>query len=229
LFSAHITTVIFNQINFNNSFYMRKYVVEFIGTFFLVLAVCSAIFHNPDNNFAPLAIGFALVVMVYAGGHLSGAHYNPAVSLAVFIRGKMTMVEMIGYWVVQLMGGVIAALVATKLFKYTATPAAPAETFGAIVAELIGTFGLAYVILNVATSPKTANNHYYGLAIGFTVVAMAYAVGPVSGGAFNPAVALGLSVFEKIEWGSLWIYLVGAFGGAILAALLYRILRLDIE
>jgi aquaporin Z len=141
----------------------------------------------------------------------------------------MTMVEMIGYWVVQLMGGVIAALVATKLFKYTATPAAPAETFGAIVAELIGTFGLAYVILNVATSPKTANNHYYGLAIGFTVVAMAYAVGPVSGGAFNPAVALGLSVFEKIEWGSLWIYLVGAFGGAILAALLYRILRLDIE
>lgn len=208
---------------------MRKYVVEFIGTFFLVLAVCSAIFHNPDNNFAPLAIGFTLVVMVYAGGHLSGAHYNPAVSLAVFIRGKMSFVEMIGYWVVQLMAGVIAAIVASKLFKYTAVPATPAETLGALFAEIIGTFALAYVVLNVATSPKTANNHYYGLAIGFTVVAMAYAVGPVSGGAFNPAVALGLSVFEKIDWGSLWIYLAGAFGGGILAALVYRLLRLDIE
>jgi aquaporin Z len=208
---------------------MRKYVVEFIGTFFLVLAVCSAIFHNSDNNFAPLAIGFTLVVMVYAGGHLSGAHYNPAVSLAVFIRGKMSLVEMIGYWVVQLMAGVIAALIATKLFKYTATPAAPAETLGAIAAEIIGTFALAYVVLNVATSPKTANNHYYGLAIGFTVVAMAYVVGPVSGGAFNPAVALGLSVFEKIEWSSLWIYLVGTFGGAILAGIVYRALRLDVE
>lgn len=208
---------------------MRKYVVEFIGTFFLVLAVCSAIFHNSDNNFAPLAIGFALVVMVYAGGHLSGAHYNPAVSLAIFIRGKMSLVEMIGYWLVQLMAGVIAALIATKLFKYTATPAAPAETVGAVFAEIIGTFALVFVILNVATSPKTANNQYYGLAIGFTVVAMAYAVGPVSGGAFNPAVALGLSVFEKIDWSVLWIYIVGAFTGAILAALVYKGLRLDVE
>lgn len=208
---------------------MRKYVVEFIGTFFLVLAVCSAIFHNPDNNFAPLAIGFALVVMIYAGGHLSGAHYNPAVSLAVFIRGKMSMVEMIGYWVVQLMAGVVAAFVASKLFGYTASPEAPAETLGAVAAEIIGTFALAYVVLNVATSSKTANNHYYGLAIGFTVVAMAYAVGPVSGGAFNPAVALGLGVFGKIDWSALWIYLVGAFAGAALAALVYRLLRLDVE
>jgi aquaporin Z len=209
---------------------MRKYVVEFIGTFFLVLAVCSAV-RNQDGfqNFAPLAIGLALVVMIYAGGHLSGAHYNPAVSLAVFIRGKMTLVEMIGYWVVQLMAGVIAALIASKAFDYSATVSAPANEFAAICAEVIGTFALAYVVLNVATSPKTANNHYYGLAIGFTVVAMAYAVGPVSGGAFNPAVALGLSVFEKIDWNALWLYVVGAFVGALLAALLYRLLRLDVE
>jgi aquaporin Z len=208
---------------------MRKYVVEFIGTFFLVLAVCSAIFHNSDNNFAPLAIGFALIVMIYAGGHLSGAHYNPAVSLAVFIRGKMSLVEMIGYWVVQLMAGVVAALIASSLFDYKATPSVPQDTFDAVIAEVIGTFALVYVILNVATSPKTANNQYYGLAIGFTVVAMAYALGPVSGGAFNPAVALGLSVFEKIDWSGLWIYLVGSFGGAIIGALVYRVLRLDIE
>lgn len=208
---------------------MRKYVVEFIGTFFLVLAVCAAIYHNPDNNFAPLAIGFALIAMIYASGHLSGAHFNPAISLAILIRGKMPFVEMIGYWVVQLMAGVVAALVATNLFDYTATPAVPENTFGAVVAELLGTFALAYVILNVATSPKTANNQYYGLAIGLTVVGMAYAVGPVSGGAFNPAVALGLGVFEKIAWDGLWIYLAGSFGGAVLAAFLYRVLRLDIE
>lgn len=208
---------------------MRKYVVEFIGTFFLVLAVCSAIFHNPDNNFAPLAIGFALIVMIYASGHLSGAHFNPAVSLAIFIRGKMAFVEMIGYWVVQLMAGVVAALVATNMFDYSATPTVPGNTMGAVMAELLGTFALVYVILNVATSPKTANNQYYGLAIGLTVVAMAYALGPVSGGAFNPAVALGLSVFEKIGWDGLWIYLAGSIAGAIIAALVYRLLRLDIE
>ncbi len=208
---------------------MRKYVVEFIGTFFLVLAVCSAIYHNPDNNFAPLAIGFALVVMIYAGGHLSGAHYNPAVTLAVFIRGKIRTVEMIGYWVAQLIAGVIAALVASNVFDYSTTITPVDRQMAAVVAEIIGTFALVYVILNVATSPQTANNQYYGLAIGFTVVAMAYAVGPVSGGAFNPAVALGLGVFGKLEWSDLWVYLTGAFAGALLAAILYRFLRMDTE
>ena len=208
---------------------MRKYVVEFIGTFFLILSVCSAVYHNPDNNFAPLSIGFALVAIIYAGGHISGAHYNPAVSLAFFIRGKMSLVEMFGYWVVQLMAGVVAALIATNLFEYKATPFVPDNTIAAIFAEIIGTFAMVYVILTVATSPKTENNQYYGIAIGFAVVGMAYAVGPVSGGAFNPAVALGLSVFEKIDWNGLWIYVVGAFAGAILAALIYRLLRLDIE
>src|SRR5205085_12178513 len=155
--------------------------------------------------------------------------YNPAVSLAVFIRGKMSLVEMIGYWVVQLMAGVIAAVIAKNLFHFQATPSTPDGTLSAITAEVLGTFALVYVVLNVATSPKTANNHYYGLAIGLTVVGMAYALGPVSGGAFNPAVALGLSVFEKIDWSGLWIYVVGAFGGGLLAAMVYRLLRLDIE
>lgn len=212
---------------------MRKYVVEFIGTFFLVLAVCAAVRMQEGNgftNFAPLAIGLALTVMVYAGGHISGAHYNPAISLAIFFRGKMSVVEMIGYWVVQLMAGVIAALIASNLFDYKVNLDPDMENnMSAVVAEIIGTFALGYVVLNVATSPKTANNHYYGLAIGFTVVAMAYAVGPVSGGAFNPAVALGLSAFGKIDWSVLWIYVVGAFIGAALAAVVYRLLRLDVE
>lgn len=212
---------------------MRKYVVEFIGTFFLVLAVCAAVRMQENTaftNFAPLAIGLALIAMIYAGGHLSGAHYNPAVSLAVFIRGKMSLVEMIGYWVVQLMAGVIAALIASNLFQYKVNLDPDMQnSMSALVAEILGTFALAYVVLNVATSPKTANNHYYGIAIGFTVVAMAYAVGPVSGGAFNPAVALGLSAFGKIDWSALWVYVAGAFGGGLLAALVYRLLRLDVE
>jgi aquaporin Z len=212
---------------------MRKYVVEFIGTFFLVLSVCAAVRMQEDNpfaNFAPLAIGLSLIAMIYAGGHLSGAHYNPAVSLAIFIRGKMSMVEMIGYWVVQLMAGVVAALIASHVFNYKVTLDAEMQnSFGAVVAELLGTFALAFVVLNVATSPKTANNHYYGLAIGATVVGMAYAVGPVSGGAFNPAVALGLSAFGKIDWSVLWIYLVGALGGGLLAAMVYKLLRLEVE
>lgn len=212
---------------------MRKYVVEFIGTFFLVLAVCAAVRMQEGNgftNFAPLAIGLTLVVMIYAGGHISGGHYNPAVSLAVFMRGKMSMVEMIGYWVVQLMAGVVAALIASNLFDYTVNLDPDMKnSMGALVAEILGTFALCYVVLNVATSPKTANNHYFGLAIGFTVVAMAYAVGPVSGGAFNPAVALGLSAFGKIDWSMLWVYVAGAVAGGALAAIVYRVLRLDVE
>lgn len=212
---------------------MRKYIVEFIGTFFLVLSVCAAVRvqeDNPFTNFAPLAIGLSLIAMIYAGGHLSGAHYNPAVSLAVFIRGKMSMVEMIGYWVVQLMAGVLAALIASSVFNFKVSIDAELHnSFAALVAELLGTFALVYVVLNVATSPKTANNHYYGFAIGVTVVGMAYTVGPVSGGAFNPAVALGLSAFGKIDWSVLWLYVVGAFAGALLAAMLYRLLRLEEE
>jgi aquaporin Z len=124
----------------------------------------------------------------------------------------------------------LAALIASHVFNYKVTlDAGLHNSFAAVVAELLGTFALAYVVLNVATSPKTANNHYYGLAIGITVVGMAYAVGPVSGGAFNPAVALGLSVFGKIDWSVLWIYLVGAFGGGLLAATAYRFLRLEEE
>jgi len=209
---------------------MRKFVVEFIGTFFLVLAVCAAVRTQEGfANFAPLAIGLALVALIYAGRHMSGAHYNPAVSLAIFIRGKIGLIEMIGYWVFQLMAGVIAALVASKIFGYQATIANPTDSMAAVVAEIIGTFALVFVVLNVASSPNTANNQYYGLAIGFTVVGMAYAVGPVSGGAFNPAVALGLSVFEKLDWSSVWIYVIGPVTGASFAAVLYKLLRMDID
>ncbi len=100
---------------------MPKYITEFIGTFFLVFTVAAAAIGGwAPLGFAPLAIGSVLMVMIFAGGHISGAHYNPAVSMAVFVRGKMSAAEMIIYWVVQVAAGVAAALLATSLLGITA-------------------------------------------------------------------------------------------------------------
>ena len=159
----------------------RKLVVEFIGTFFLVYTVCMATHPTTGaGTLAPLAIGAVLMVMVFAGGHVSGAHYNPAVSTAVLFRGKMTATEWVSYVVTQLVAAVLAALLARAVVGH----ASAAATFGVgkmLIVEFLFTFALAYVVLNVATAPGTAGNSFYGLAIGFTVAAGAFAVGGVSG------------------------------------------------
>jgi aquaporin Z len=100
-----------------------------------------------------------------------------------------------------------------------------ANSFRAIVAEFLGTFALAYVVLNVATSKETAGNSYYGLAIGFTVMAMAYAFGSISGGAFNPAVAVGICIMQLAGWSDIWIYMVGCFAGGLVAGGIFRLLN----
>ena len=173
---------------------MRRYVTEFIGTFFLVFAVgCTVLGKVP---LAPLAIGVTLMVMIYAGGHISGGHYNPAVTLAVLVRGKISRVDAVGYWVAQVVGGLLAALAARYLVnpaKVTALSPSGRGVTVALLAEAIFTFALAFVVLNVATSRDHPDNGFYGLAIGFTVVAGAFAVGGLSGGAFNPAVAVATS------------------------------------
>jgi aquaporin Z len=133
---------------------------------------------------APLAIGAALMVMVYAGGHVSGAHFNPAVTLGVWLRGKLPVREVPGYIFFQLLGAGLAALAVKQLGESSATPMA-IETGPAFLAELLFTFALVWVVLNVATSKGTSGNSFYGLAIGFTVMVGAYAVGPISGGAFG--------------------------------------------
>ncbi len=199
---------------------MKKYIVEFIGTFFLVLAVCMA--GSKAGDMAPVAIGATLMVMIFAGGHVSGGHYNPAVTLAVFIRGKCNATDLIFYWVAQIVGGVIAGLLAANYFNYFAVATSPEVPIKALVAELIGTFALAYVVLNVATATKNAGNSFYGLAIGFTVTAMAYTLGPVSMGAFNPAVAIGAGAFGLFAWGTIWVYLVGCLLGGALAGVVYK-------
>jgi aquaporin Z len=205
---------------------LRKLVVEAIGTFFLVLTIGLVVIEPGAGALAPIAIGAVLMVMVYAGGHISGAHYNPAVTLAVFLRGRATATEVAGYWAAQLLAGVLAAFALPVLRPGVAVVAATPSPLPALFAELFFTFALAYVILNVATTRGTRGNSYYGLAIGFTVAAGAYAVGPISGAAFNPAVALGMTVLGLSSAANLWIFMVGNFTGAVAAALLFNALDL---
>lgn len=210
---------------------MNKYLTEFIGTFFLVLTIGMAV--ASSSVLAPIAIGSALMVMIYMGGNISGGHYNPAVTLGVFMRGKIDAKDMIIYWVFQLLGAIIAAFVIFVLTTHplVVAPAPGRDAVKAILCEALGTFALVSVVLNVATTKKAAGNSYYGLAIGFTVTAMAVALGPISGGAFNPAVALGPQIVDAIKGGASlstsWIYLVGCFGGGAVAAIVFRICNPD--
>jgi len=204
---------------------MKKYLVEFIGTFFLVLTVGMTCI-NPDSGvIAPLAIGSALMIMVYAGGHVSGGHYNPAVTLAVWLRGRCPQSDVLPYMGSQVAAGIVAAMVVLGLKGDPNVIPADIKVFPALVAEFIGTFALCYVVLNVATAKGTAGNSYYGLAIGFTVMTMAFVLGGVSGGAFNPAVATGITIMKLEKASNIWIYLIGNFGGGVLAAMAFKFIN----
>ena len=197
---------------------MKKYLTEFIGTFFLVLTIGMTVIEPGAGNLAPLAIGAALMIMVYAGGHVSGGHYNPAVTLAVWLRGRCPAADVPGYWLSQILGGVAAAMLALYVKGHPTVTPKELNTIPALIAELVGTFALAYVVLNTATAKGTAGNSNYGLAIGFTVMTMAFAFGGISGGAFNPAVAIGATVMHLSKRGDLWIFLVANLAAGALAA-----------
>lgn len=203
----------------------RKLAVEAIGTFFLVFTVGSAV--HSGSSLAPLAIGAALMVMVYAGGHISGGHYNPAVTLAALIRGRIGAVAAAGYWSAQVAAGLVAAVVVRLIVGGARGPAVNPTGHllaDALVAELLFTFALAYVVLNVATSADHPNNSFYGLAIGFTVAAGAVAVGGVSGAVFNPAVLFGGQVLGLFGPWTLLYLIVELLGGAA-AGLAFRLLN----
>lgn len=206
---------------------MSKYLVELIGTFFLVTTIGMTVIDPGAGNLAPLAIGSALMVMIFAGGHISGAHYNPAVTLAVCMRGKCSPGDVPGYLVAQVAGALAAAFTVSFLKGSPTVTAAEINVTQALVAEFLFTFALAYVILNVATAKATSGNSFYGFAIGFTVLAGAYAVGGVSGGAFNPAVAIGATAMGLFKVANIWVYLVGNFGGAALAAVVFKMTHPD--
>lgn len=193
-----------------------RLVVEFIGTFFLMFTVGLAV--ATAGPLAPLAIGAVLMVMVFAGGHVSGGHFNPAVSAAVVLRGKLPAGDLLPYVAVQAVAAILAALVVRALGYAPDRVTAVAGSGKLLVVELLFTFALCYVVLNVATAKETENNSFYGLAIGFTLAAGAFAGGAVSGGAYNPAVALGASLLGMFSWSHLWIYLAAELAGGALAA-----------
>ncbi len=208
----------------DNSNAFRKYVVEFVGTFFLLMAICMS-FSGGLGHFASLAIGATLMVMTYAGAHLSGAHFNPAVTIAVYLRGKLNTGDILPYIVAQALGGVLAVMLA-GFFLASMGVADPApkelDIVPVLIAEVLGTIALVYVTLNVTTSQKTSGNSYFGLAIGFTMMAGLYLFGNVSGGAFNPAIALGMTMAGYTSWSSIWIFLVANFAGGALGAFLFQ-------
>jgi aquaporin Z len=203
---------------------MNKYITEFIGTFFLVLTVGCTVIPGKAGVIAPLAIGAALMVMVYAGGHVSGAHYNPAVTLAVWIRGRCETRDVAPYMIAQAAAGVVASLVAGFLVG-TGKPMTITHNPAALLAEFLFTFALAYVVLNTATAKGTAGNSFYGLAIGMTVMTGAFAVGGISGGAFNPAVAVGIGFMHLVRIPDLWIHLLAEFAGGAVAGGVFKFIN----
>jgi aquaporin Z len=206
---------------------MSRYVTEAIGTFFLVLTIGLTVLDG--SAFAPLAIGSALMVMVYMGGPISGAHYNPAVTIAIYLRGKLPASDVLPYIVSQLVGAVLASVAVWILLgeTFALAPGVGVSVTSALLAEVVFTFALALVILNVATSDASAGNSYFGLAIGFTVMTGAFAVGGISGGAFNPAVGTGPIIVNALAggggWGDLWLYWVGPLLGGVAAVTVFRL------
>ena len=210
---------------------MSRYVTEFVGTFFLVLTIGLTVMNG--TPMAPLAIGSVLMAMVYMGGHISGAHYNPAVSVAILIRGKMETRDLVPYVLAQISGAILASLAVMVIVGDTFAPA-PAPQAGLVtvlLCEGLFTFALSLVVLNVAIDDATSGNSYYGLAIGFTVMVGAFAVGGISGGVFNPAVGTGPILVDALAgdgaFDQLWIYWAGPLLGGVAAAGVFDIQHPD--
>lgn len=203
---------------------MKRYFVEFIGTFFLVLTVGCTVALGNGTPFAPIAIGFALMIMVYAGGYISGGHYNPAVSLGAALRGALEWKYLVMYWIFQLLGAFAAGLIVISFMEVLKpVPVNNFYLYNLVFAEFLFTFALVYVVLNTATSPRTEGNSYYGLAIGSTVTVGAFAVGSICLAAFNPAVAVAAGMLHLAGWKTVMITISSNIFGALVAALVYRL------
>jgi len=204
---------------------MNKYITEFIGTFFLVLTIGCTVIGGGAGVIPPLAIGSVLMVMIFAGGHISGGHYNPAVTLAVFLRGRCDARDVAPYMISQVVGGMLAACIVNYLKVGVPVTAMSLDPVAALVAEFLFTFALVYVVLNVATAKANSGNSFYGLAIGMTVMTGAFAVGGISGGVFNPAVAVGISIMGLSAWPAIWIYLLAQLLAGVAGAIVFKALN----
>ena len=205
-----------------------KYLAEFVGTFFLVLTIgMTVIDPGGAGAMAPVAIGCILMVMIYATGHISGGHLNPAVTLGVFLRGKCAVADVVPYIIAQCLAAAAGAALVLFLKQDEVIVALAPAVVPALIAEAVFTFALVFMVLNVATAKANEGNSFYGLAIGFTVLVGAFAVGSISGGAFNPAVAVGLGIMGLVEWNDIWIHLVGEVAVALAAVAAFKVLVKD--
>ena len=201
----------------------QKLTTEFIGTFFLSLTICTAAVYGSAGDYAPFGIAATLMVMIYAGGHISGAHYNPAVTVSIYLRGACEKDEVLPYIASQVIAAVSAAIIVESLlFTDALSPEMADLGTDAVVAELLFTFALAYVILNVATTESPSGNGYYGAAIALVVLAGAITVGSISLASFNPAVTSALIVSGKLALADSWMHFVPQFVGAIMATYVYK-------
>ncbi|CAN5325134.1 MIP/aquaporin family protein [soil metagenome] len=201
---------------------MKKYITEFLGTMFLFLGAAFA---------GGLGAALILMAMIYAGGHISGAHYNPAVTLSVLIRNRISFMQAMIYWISQFAGALIGAVLFMYVFGFeegrSLCMIPDEKVMAGFCAELLGTFVLAYVVLNVATAKSTAGNSFYGIAIAGALYAVSQAFGQFSGGAFNPAIAVGMSLAKLMCWKYLYIYIIATFVGGALAAAIFRLSNTD--
>ena len=202
---------------------MKKLFIELFGTYFLVLIIGLS-----SGN--PIAVGFGLMVLVYCGAHISGAHYNPAVTLAMLLQKEISPLDSIKYFLSQTLGSTLAALsICLMNNNMQVQPVLGDSIYPIFFSEIIFTFMLVFVILNVATHPNLKGNSFYGLAIGLTVMTGIFSVGPISGAVFNPAVSLGPSFIDMVTDNGvshyfLWYYLVFPFIGSVLAVLSFKFL-----
>ena len=203
---------------------MKRYINEFLGTFCLVFTVGMAVIEPGLGALTPLVIGLVLIVLIYAGAGISGAHYNPAVTLAFWLRGVFRREEIIPYILSQLFAAIAAAYSVLYIKDGPALQEKDLDTVLTFTVEYIFTFLLCFVILVVATSSRTEGNRYYGMAIGMVVITGAYFASGISGGAFNPAVAAGFITMGTASINHFWIYILANFLGGITAPLLFKYL-----
>lgn len=202
---------------------MKYYLTEFIGVLFLTLTVTLA----GRSDLAPLAIASVLMILVYAGGYISGAHYNPAVTFSLALSRNYPVVSARRYMLVQILGAVAGSLIATGMSGEILAPV-PTEPilFGALIAEIVFSALLCYTVLHTTT--RKDGNNFYGLAIGAVLLVAAVVAGPISGAVLNPAIGIGALISQfllqaPIQPTATLLYVVGPMTGALCAAAIYGI------
>lgn len=205
--------------------WFKKYLAEFIGTFFLVFTVDSVILYCKEDVIGAIAVGFILMVMVYASGRISGGHYNPAVSFACAIRGVLPYRQLLPYWIAQIAGALTASFTALPFMPAKVLPRIAYTPAELVIGEFLFTFVLCWVVLLTTTSDKTKGNSYYGLAIGATVTVGIFAIGGVLGyGTFNPAVSLSLYFIKTGYWVFLTYSVFASFAGSVVASKVFKLI-----